>query len=362
MAGRDISSALSDLRLEHFRCFATAELAFAGRLNVITGANGAGKTSLLEAIYLLGRGRSYRTADPRHLVQSGAGAALIAGHAVERAGRVPLGIQISAGAFDIHVAGRPGASAADLAERLPVQALHADIGTLVHGGPEARRRLMDWGVFHVEHRYLEEWRRFRRALLQRNTAIRENRADDVLAVWEEQVAAAAETVHAQREHYLERLRPVFHRLAARLLDADVALDYQPGWPVEQDLREVLRQGRESDRRLGYTRTGPQRADLVLRIQDEPSRWRASKGQHKLLGAALVLAECELVAENSQKGVALVVDEPAADLDATRLSALMDVILANPAQVFLAAISARTLPLTGEPAMFHVEHGHAKALL
>lgn len=221
---------------------------------------------------------------------------------------------------------------------------------------------MDWGVFHVEHRYLEEWRRFRRALLQRNMAIRENRADDVLAVWEEQVAAAAETVHAQREHYLERLRPVFHRLAARLLDADVALDYQPGWPVEQDLREVLRQGRESDRRLGYTRTGPQRADLVLRIQDEPSRWRASKGQHKLLGAALVLAECELVAENSQKGVALVVDEPAADLDATRLSALMDVILANPAQVFLAAISARTLPLTGEPAMFHVEHGHAKALL
>jgi DNA replication and repair protein RecF len=236
------------------------------------------------------------------------------------------------------------------------------LGTLVPGPPEPRRRLLDWGVFHVEHGFLPEWRQFRRALQQRNAALRESGSPAVLDAWEAELARLAEAVDHHRRAYLDRLAPVFRRLGADLLGAEVSLRYQRGWAADQDLAAALRESRESDQSMGFTRSGPQRADVQFEMDDERSRWRASKGQQKLLASAFVLAQAEQVAAALERPVVLVVDEPAADLDGTRLKALLTAIEAAPAQVFMAAISAEGLGLEGWNSRFHVEHGEAKALL
>ena len=273
-----------------------------------------------------------------------------------------LGVRIESDGLTIHVGSAPGATPADLAAALPVQAIDADLGELVQGPPEVRRRLLEWGVFHVEHRYLPLWRRFRRALLQRNAVLRDGGADKLLDTWDDELAQAGEAIQGYRERYLERLRPLFYAKGEELTGLPVGLAFQRGWSPEKSLVEALREHRASDRALGYTRMGPQRADLVFQIDEERSRWRASKGQQKLLAAATILAQTQLVAETTGHAVALVVDEPAADLDASRLAAFMAAIAASPAQVFLASITTQGVPLAEGARMFHVEHGRCNALL
>jgi len=353
---------LSELRVAHFRCIGSAELTFDPRINLFTGGNAAGKTSFLEAIYLLGRGRSFRAADNRVLIQSGQPSAEIGGKVQDATGSRQVGVRVAPGGLEIHIQGTSGGTVAELASALPVQAIHADIGSLVQGPPESRRRILDWGVFHVEHSYLDSWRRFRRTLAQRNSALREGAADAVVAAWDEAIAEAAAAVDRLRRQHLEILQPVVEELGRQLLDAPVFLNYLPGWAGDAPLQAALLANREGDRQAGYTRIGPHRADLRLDVAGEASRWRASRGQQKLLGAALVLAQSMTVTRQLQRPIALLVDEPAADLDAGRLREFLRLILAIPAQVFFASITREGFDPAMAGAMFHVEHGEANALL
>lgn len=214
----------------------------------------------------------------------------------------------------------------------------------------------------MEREYLTVWRSFRRALGQRNAALRDQATDAVLKAWETELASAGEIVSGLRRAYVGRLAPAFSEVGRQLLDAEVSLTYLPGWDQTLSLAEALEAARGSDRMAGFTRVGPQRADLRFEIDAERSRWRASKGQQKLLGAALILAQAQLIAGEGDSRVALVIDEPGADLDDDRLAAFLTAVSAVPAQVFLACITARGLPLASGGKMFHVERGSAKALL
>lgn len=249
-------------------------------------------------------------------------------------------MRIEPATLKIQIGDQTAASIADLAVGLPVQAIHSDIGSLIEGPPDVRRRLLDWGVFHVEHHYFGHWRRYRRVLIQRNAALREAASDAVL----------------------DSLAPAFRRVGEGILGVDIGLRYQRGWPDQTGLVDALRAAREADRSMGYTRVGPHRGDLQFDLEGERSRWRASRGQQKLLGAALVLAQCDLVANALGQPVALLVDEPAADLDHEHLGRFLRAVWSSPTQVFLAALSVTGLRLEGSPAMFHVEHGRPKPLL
>ena len=353
---------LLDFRVCNFRCLESAEFRFDPKVNVFTGANGAGKTSILESIYFLGRGRSFRASDKRLLIRSGYDAAELAGAGLSQSGATQLKVRIEPTSLKIQVGNQPAAGIADLAMGLPVQAIHSDIGGVIEGPPDVRRRLLDWGVFHVEHHYFGHWQRYRRALVQRNAALREAASDAVLDSWDQEVASAGERMHADRREYLDELAPAFRRVGKSILGVDIGLQYQRGWPDQAALVDALRSAREADRSVGYTRVGPHRGDLQFDIESERSRWRASRGQQKLLGAALVLAQCDQVANALGQPVALLVDEPAADLDDEHLSRFLQAVWSSPAQVFMAALSVAGLPLEGSAAMFHVEHGRSKALL
>lgn len=253
-------------------------------------------------------------------------------------------------------------SVAELVDLFPVQAIPTNVGEIIQGPPDPRRRMLDWGVFHVEHSYLGKWREFRRALAQRNAALRAAGSDDVLDAWEQELAGAAAGVDELRRGYLERLRPVFQDLTWRMLQVECGIAYSAGWSTADGLLNSLRASRDEDRQAGYTRAGPHRADVRIEMGDDPSRWRTSRGQQKMLGAAFVMSLCRVAAAEEGRAVSLVVDEPAADLDGRHLERFLGCLRETPAQLFVAAITAGALSLPADAAMFHVEHGEVKPLL
>ena len=331
---------LTQLRVRNFRALRVLDLAPDRRVNLISGHNGAGKTSLLECIFLLSRGRSFRGGDVRQLVGKGADGASLSAVVAGRSGTRELELTIRGRKLRGRLDGEAGTRRAELARSLPVLNLDASVMDLVDQGPERRRLLLNWVTFHVEPAFYSAWRRFRRSLKQRNAGLREGARAGEVAAWDAQFCRAAEAMEAMRRSISENLRPRFRRISEKLLGLPTDWDYYRGWPGERTLADALRESLASDRKLGLTRFGPQRSDLVLRLEAGRARYLASRGQQKLLAASLMLASAELLAEAGVAQPVLLADEPLAELDADHSGRLLDAMKSGGAQLFISAVDPR----------------------
>lgn len=347
------------LTVEEFRCLERVELALDPRYNLFVGPNASGKTSLLEALFLLGRGRSFRTRSYERLVRHGATGFRVVGW-VERDGlSTVLGVGGTRHSAEIRIGGEPAASAAALAAHFPPLIIDPEVHKLLEDGPQRRRRFLDWGVFHVEPSFMDTWQRFHRALKQRNAALKVGADTKAARIWDPEVAAAGERLAAIRQAYLVLLAPVLADLGRRLLDEDVSLVHQPGWPTEEPLAVALERSLERDLRYRATQVGPHRADVAVRVGTHVARERVSRGQQKLLAAALILAQLA-IQENHRPGQsALLLDDPAAELDAPNLARLLGVVHTLPVQLFVTALRPDLEGLGLPGATFHVERGEIR---
>jgi DNA replication and repair protein RecF len=350
--------ALRSLQIEDLRCISHAQLDFSAGITLIHGANGSGKSSILEAIYLLGRGRSFRTVRLGAAIRTGSAQLRVVGSVTSDAGRpFTIGLEATPRQTRARIAGEPAVSLAALSTAFPVQIIEPGVHKLVEEGSVRRRRYLDWGVFHVEHSFLEHWQRFHRVVKQRNAALRAHAADDELDAWDGEFAAAGEGLHLARQAYLEALKPYVARTTERLLLQPVALAYSAGWPGELSLAEALRTGRQQDRRRKTSLRGPQRADLVIRCGGQGlARETVSRGQQKLLAAALILGQLAFHADRSGMRATLLLDDPAAELDSTHLRRLVEEVHALKAQVVITALHPERSLLGPPEQVFHVEHG------
>jgi DNA replication and repair protein RecF len=352
---------LSRVRITTLRCLREVELDLHPQRNYIFGPNGAGKTSLLEGVFVLGRGRSFRTRQMRRLVQHGAQGFAVFGEATIDGLARRLGVAYGAGRFEKKIDGQPAAGMAELAALLPVHAIDPSIHGLVEGGPSERRRFLDWGVFHVEPAYLEAWKSYRRVLSQRNAALKRSAANTELRPWSVALAEAGAIVDARRQSYLDRLAPFIAEFGQRLLDRPLTVEYRRGWEADQRLEYALAAAEPRDRQNGNTEAGPHRADIVLRLDDRRVQDEASRGQQKLSAAALILAQVGVEsAERPQRSV-LVVDDPAAELDAQSLERLLSAIATVRAQLLFTALSPLHLAPELDFPTFHVERGEVRKL-
>lgn len=335
---------LARLEIADFRNLAALRLDCGPGLNLIGGDNAAGKTSLLEAIYLLGRARSFRTARPAELIRRGAAHLRLVAR-LERGGRSEtLGLQRDGAQFTARLGGAPVGSLAELARALPVLLLTPDSHRLLDDGPRPRRRFLDWGVFQRDAGFLAHWRRYQLALRQRNAALRQPAMLKSLPGWEAELAAAAAPLDVARAAFIAALAAAAQPELAALLDAPqvLALDYRRGWPTGAGLAGVLAEAREADRRAGHTRCGAHRADFAVKLGGRPPGEALSRGQHKLLVAALVLAQAALYREATGEPCVLLVDDLPAELDAAHRARFLARLAATGAQVFVTAIEPQTL--------------------
>jgi DNA replication and repair protein RecF len=355
---------LDALVIEDFRCVARAELELDSRCNLISGANASGKTSVLEAIFVLGRGRSFRTARTEILIRNGADAFSLAGK-ITSGGRVRrLGMRVGRDGMEARVSGRPVSGLAELATVLPAQAIDPEVHRLVEGGPQERRRFVDWGVFHVEPSFVDHWRRYQRALRQRNAALRTHQAPAAVRAWDPELIEAGQLVADYRARYMGQLASYVAEVGTRLLGEPVEIALNQGWSADRTLEEATGMAWPRDVERGLTHSGPHRADVTVRFGGAAARDRVSRGQQKLAAASLLLGQLRCDAEQGSDVAALLVDDPAAELDASNLERLLVEVVSLPAQLFVTALDPENPSLERLSAQrrFHVEHGSVTRLL
>lgn len=352
------------LRLDaaDFRNFASASLAPSPRLNFLIGANASGKTSLLEAIYLLGRGRSFRTVRSQHLIRTGQSALTVGGRLAGPGAR-PLGVKIQRGERELHLDGKVVGSSLELIRAFPVQVIHPASIELLEGAPKQRRQFLDWGAFHAEPTFLDPWRRYAKALTQRNLLLREQRAVD-LPPWTHEVARYGKMVAASRSDYVARLNPLFSRVASVFLASGAfEIQIQNGWNSEDDLLETLNRDTAGDLRQGYTRAGPHKGEFALKVDGRPVRHLLSRGQAKLLVYALLLAQSELIEQNASATGCILIDDIASELDETHKARLLAYLGGRDIQCFVTATSRSLIEAgidSSTAALFRVNQGHVQS--
>lgn len=350
---------LAQIRADNFRLLQNLSLRPSPRLNLFLGANAAGKTSLLESIYCLGRVKSFRGNSPAELAgRSGKHWGLAA--RLNRSTAQPesqIGLRWANNETLIRY-DRAYASVADLVRALPVQILEPGMHRLLQDGPGYRRSFMDWGVFHVEHGFHDIWRRYQRALRQRNQALRRQGRDAEVSAWNTELVNAGQDLHRLREDHVKAILPAVTRWVTHLLGpVPCHLELRPGWNQEAPFEQRLQSQISRDRCMGMTVEGPHRAELLIQLADESVKNRISRGQQKLLIAALLLAQCELIHRCSGQAPVLLVDDFPAELAPSFQEQFLSLLCQYPGQVFITAFEAQG-PLAGlrEAAMFHVEQG------
>ncbi len=350
---------LVSLEVDDLRCLQRAELNLHPRVNLIVGANGSGKTSLLEAIYLLGRGRSFRTRHTERLIRLGTERLNVLGRLENAAaGIVGVGCERSSGAVQARINRREADSLAELSTTLPVQVLDPGIHRLVEEGPGYRRKWLDWGVFHVEHGFVRQWASYTRILKQRNAALQQTQP---VAPWDAELARQGELLSEVRGLALEAVRPFWTQTVAALLEREISLGYFRGWSQDHSLAESLAAHLERDRERGTTQYGPHRFDVTLKIDGKPARDVLSRGQQKLLGAAMSLAMAKLVSSGERQPTMLLLDDPAAELDTEHTAALVREIRSLKGQMVITALRLDDREFGNPDRMFHVEQGRVKEL-
>ncbi len=349
---------LIEFTCKDFRCLEAVAFEPHPVFSLVVGPNASGKTSLLEAIAFLGQGRSFRAASARDLVRHGCEEFLLTGVAEWAGRRRRLGVQHGRGGLRQSVDGEHGGGVAELATALPLRVIDPEVHRLVAGSPEERRRFIDWIAFHVEPGFLGQWRRFRRALQQRNAGLRSDAPD--LDAWDTEFVRAGEELAEARRRVVALSLPTLEAVAAGLLEVPVGFDYRQGWAVGEDLAKALRDRRSRDRQAGTTQIGPQRAELAPRMDSRLARRLVSRGQQKLLACAMVIASVEIVKREALRepgrSPLLLLDDPAAELDAAALGRLMGAVAALDSQVIATALTAASVPLPEGHALFHVKQG------
>jgi DNA replication and repair protein RecF len=348
---------LRAFRAENFRCLENVGFDADPRYNLVYGANASGKTSVLEAVAYLGRGRSFRGAPPGSLIRHGSSEFTLFG-IVDRGSRDSrIGVRNSREGLEVRIDGDTSGGAASLAEALPLQVIDPEVHALVSGGPEYRRRFLDWMAFHVERDFLAAWRRFRRALVQRNAAIKSGKG---LQAWTAEFVELGERVDQLRRAVFWRAEESLAAHSGHLLGTAVHFEYRTGWSGEKSLGEAVAESRERDLQQGSSQVVPHRAELALQVDLRQARRLVSRGQQKLLACAMVLAATDMAQHALERPLLLLMDDPAAELDPESLERLMEAVFALGSQVIATSLDRSALTFPEAPTVFHVEQGRLSA--
>jgi DNA replication and repair protein RecF len=329
---------VAHVQVRSFRNLPRIDVDLGERFNVVAGDNGQGKTNLLEAIYVLGTSKSFRTSKMTDVVSFGGELASVRGRIVEGGESRTQSVGIRAGARLVKIDEKRPATLAAYAVRTPMVVFHPGEIALSMGASSERRRLLDRTALYLAPAAMDELDRYTKALRARQRAL-ETRGPSAtdLREWETLCVRHGLALMDYRSRaadlLAERAASAFARIAAPDLVLDVA--YAPGAPRdESSFGEELERRRGIDLRRGSAGIGPHRDDLALAISGHPVRGVASQGQHRAVTLALKSGEIDVI--GSARGVrpVLLLDDVSSELDRERTAALFSFLRDQEGQVIL----------------------------
>lgn len=351
---------LTRLAIDQLRCLQHVELLPCAGLNLLLGGNGAGKTSVLEALYLLGSGKSFRFGGHAAVIAHGARQLQVYAE-LEHAGRAErVGFERSRSGWRGLRNGEKVVDLAELAGLVPVVCFSPESHLLISGAAEVRRRFFDWIVFHVEPEFAAAHRRYSRALRQRNALLKQSPDPRSLSVWTAELADAGEPVAVLRQ----RVFPEFHQLMMVALQnlmpetAPFALAYRRGWRDGMSLRERLQMLEPRELELGHSLAGPHRGDWSVELAGHEVREHGSRGQQKLVALASVLVAARLYRMRRGEPPLVALDDLSSELDVEHQKRALVECAGLGAQLWVTGTqqTAAMDDWAGEVRTFHVEQG------
>lgn len=358
--------AIHSLTISQFRNIPSLRVTLSPDINLFHGANGSGKTSVLEAVHLLSLARSFRTSQFKHYIQQGEERCTLFAEVNTLASQqhLPVGLQRARGGdLSIRIAGANVERVSTLAELLPVQLINSDTFLLLEGSPAIRRQYMDWGGFHIEAQFLQVWKSVKRILKQRNSLLKHGKiADAVREAWDAEFIRYAEQLDRYRNDYVEALKPCFEQVLGELISLpDLTLQYYRGWDRKRDLNEVLAEGFQRDLQAGFSHSGPQRADLRVRVNNLPAAEILSRGQQKLVVSALKVAQGLLLKQLSGRDCLYLIDDLPAELDQQHRQRLCQLLVDMQSQLLVTCVDAEAFrdcwSSAAEVKQFHISGGN-----
>lgn len=352
---------VTSLLIERFRNLESMELTFSPQLNIFTGENAAGKTSILESLYVLARARSFRTRNLNKAIRNGTDGFQLVARVQQRAGReIPVGLNWHSGKLTAKINRALVQRLSELACLFPIQWVGGNIHRLIEEGPVQRRQYLDWGLFHVKPGYIQVWKRYQKSLKQRNAALRSSRGPAELKIWNSELAIVGTELHQMRKEYVAALCRDVADFMAELsgMAEKPEIRYRRGWKAEISLQEALDSELDKDRELGYTRAGPHRADLLFQVADRPVVENYSRGQQKLFVIALQIAQAQLLKATHGENSLFLLDDLGAELDVANQQRVMRMLYRFEAQVFITSIQDIDVSAWEQQSIqrFHVKHG------
>nr|WP_086937696.1 DNA replication/repair protein RecF [Thaumasiovibrio occultus] len=357
--------ALERLIIKDFRNLAEGDLSFSEGFNFLVGANGSGKTSVLEAIHFLGHGRSFRSHLTKRVIRHDQPALYVHGRIAQSGQQaLPTGISKSRdGETEVKIGGQGNQKVAQLAQILPMQLITPEGFELLTGGPKFRRAFIDWGVFHQHPEFYAAWSRLKRLNKQRNAQLRVAQDYRQVAYWDAELAMLTDKIDEWRRDYIEAVSARAQSLCSEFLpEHQIRLSYYRGWDRETPIQQLLADNFERDRQLGYTVSGAHKADLRVKVGTIPVEDVLSRGQLKLMVCALRLAQGLHLTEQTGKQCLYLIDDFASELDSQKRGLLSRCLTQTGAQVFISAINAAQIDeMSNENGkMFYVENGKITA--
>ncbi|NOT13031.1 MAG: DNA replication/repair protein RecF [Methylococcaceae bacterium] len=332
-------------------------------LNFFYGANASGKSALIEAIYILGRAKSFRSASIKPVINFQHDHLVVTALIAQSFGLTNhLGIQLDGKTIEIHINQQASQNKSDLAYALPLQLIHPKSYELLDTGPHLRREFLDWGVFHSDEKFLTIWRRFKKALTQRNSLLKTKQLSQI-GVWDKELVYYGTIVDSHRRQYLEKFTPVFTEIASNFVAVE-GLELFPisGWDLSRNFHQVLQDELEKDVRYGFTHSGPHRGDFQLLVNQRLAKDFVSRGQLKLLVMSLKLAQVQLLLNQNNHFGCILFDDFAAELDVINRAKVLRYLADCGSQVVITATDTDhfgDLSCLDNYKMFHVEHGYIK---
>ena len=349
---------ISSLKIENLRVLERLDLAPGPGVNFIVGDNGSGKTSLLEAIYLAGRGRTFRHVDAGPMIRHGADSVTVVVEIMDGlSGRQSiLGVRREKKGLTCRLDGQDVKRRSVLAEALPIQWIGSQPQLLLGLGPDIRRRFLDMGMFHVENDYLQVFSSYQRNLRQRNAAIKQGDREAV-RIWDPQLGIAGELLNQARATFVDSLL----ERAAEIITTwkagfSISYRYRPGWNDQHTLAQQIAKNIDTDLKMGYTMAGPHRAELDIIVGSGLAEKQLSRGQQKILVLALNLALLDLIVSRHGRVPILLIDDLAAELDRNNRKKMIEELEQRGGQVFLTKIDESAIATIEDAKTFHVEHG------
>jgi len=358
---------ITQIRLEGFRNFPSTEFFPHKNLNIIYGDNGAGKSSLLEAIHVLGFGRSFRTSRPDAFIKDQETVA--SGFCIFQIDNEETKLGFSRSKQDgykFSVNGEKTKKIVDIARMLPVQIFTPQSSDLILGPPLGRRRYVDWLLFHVEHQFQNAISRYNNCLSQRNALLKQfdytqSQQFKAQDVWLNLLADLGESITSMRETYISRLNSEISALYLKFSpELKVVLRYNTGWEKSASLLDSLNGKIERDLFKGATSVGPHKADLQFVVDGKNAAEFMSRGQLRLLVSLLLLAEVRILKELTNKPSVFLVDDISAELDESTREKFLSTVLEQDTQVFVTAIELAQLSFMqnyNNKKVFHVKQNN-----